>query len=75
MKCSDVERLLPDIIDGAPQGANGETRLAASRSRCASESLPGVFRSASDLKLIASEARQLAATRRTAAEGVGANCR
>src|SRR5229473_1090686 len=56
MTCSDVERVLPELIDGAPDGAlqtDFETHLKAC-SAC-SELV-------SDLKLISIEARQLAAT-------------
>jgi len=56
MTCSDVERVLPELIDGVPDGAlqtDFKTHLKAC-SAC-SELV-------SDLKLISSEARQLAAT-------------
>ena len=56
MTCSDVERVLPELIDGVPGGAlqtDFETHLKAC-SAC-SELV-------SDLKLISIEARQLAAT-------------
>ncbi len=62
MTCSDVERILPELLDGAPQGANGETRLAASDLDAHLKSCPACSDLLSDLKLIASEARQLAAT-------------
>ena len=61
MTCSDVERVLPELIDGVPDGAlqtDFETHLKAC-SAC-SELV-------SDLKLISSEARQLAATEEPAA--------
>src|SRR5260370_7551362 len=56
MTCADVQRVLPELIDGAPDGAlqtDFETHLKAC-SACSDL--------VSDLKLIASEARQLAAT-------------
>jgi len=56
MTCADVERVLPELIDGAPDGAlrtDFEIHLKAC-SACSDL--------VSDLKLIASEARQLAAT-------------
>ncbi|HYW39753.1 MAG TPA: zf-HC2 domain-containing protein [Terriglobales bacterium] len=56
MTCSDVERVLPELLDGAPEGAfptDFETHL---------KSCPACSELVSDLKLIASEARQLAAT-------------
>jgi hypothetical protein len=56
MTCADVQRVLPELIDGAPDGAlqtGFETHLKAC-SACSDL--------VSDLKLIASEARQLAAT-------------
>jgi hypothetical protein len=56
MTCSDVERVLPEFLDGAPEGAfpdDFETHV---------KSCPACSDLVSDLKLIASEARQLAAT-------------
>ena len=56
MKCSDVERVLPELLDGAPDGAfpaDFETHV---------KSCPACSDLVSDLKLISSEARQLAAT-------------
>jgi hypothetical protein len=56
MTCSDVERVLPELLDGAPDGAfqtDFETHV---------KSCPACSDLVSDLKLIASEARQLAAT-------------
>ena len=56
MKCSDVERVLPELLDGAPDGAfpaDFETHV---------KSCPACSNLVSDLKLISSEARQLAAT-------------
>jgi hypothetical protein len=55
--CSDVERILPELLDGGPEGATVETQLGASELDAHLKSCP-----VSDLKLIASEARQLAAT-------------
>lgn len=55
MTCSDVERILPEFLDGAPEGAfpqDFETHI---------QSCPACSDLVSDLKLIASEARQLAA--------------
>src|ERR1035437_7820833 len=56
MTCSDVERVLPELLDGAPDGAfptGFDTPL---------KSCPACADLVSDLKLISSEARQLAAT-------------
>ncbi len=55
MTCSDVRRALPEVLDGGANGvaAEFETHL---------ESCPDCSDLVSDLKLIASEARQLAAT-------------
>lgn len=56
MTCSDVERVLPEVLDGAPDSefqAAFETHV---------KSCPACSDLVSDLKLIASEARQLAAT-------------
>jgi len=56
MTCSDVQRVLPELLDGAPDGAfqvDFETHL---------KSCPACSELVSDLKLIASEARQLEAT-------------
>ena len=56
MTCSDVERVLPELLDGAPDGAfptGFDTHL---------KSCPACADLVSDLKLISSEARQLAAT-------------
>ncbi len=56
MTCSDVQRVLPEVLDGAPRGTLAtefETHL---------KSCPDCSDLVSDLKLIASEARQLAAT-------------
>ncbi len=60
--CSDVERLLPELLDGVPEGATVETRLAASDLDAHLKSCPACSDLLSDLKLIASEARKLAAT-------------
>jgi hypothetical protein len=63
--CSDVERFLPELLDGVPEGATftgKETRLAASDLDAHLKSCPACSDLVSDLKLIASEARQLAAT-------------
>jgi hypothetical protein len=56
MKCSDVERVLPELLDGASGGAfptDVESHV---------ESCPACSDLVADLKLIASEARQLAAS-------------
>jgi hypothetical protein len=56
MTCSDVRRVLPEILDGASEGAfptDFETHV---------KSCPACSDVVSDLKLISSEARQLAAT-------------
>lgn len=60
--CSDVERILPELLDGIPDGATVETRLAASDLDAHLKSCPACSDLVSDLKLIASEARELAAT-------------
>ncbi|MGA7080105.1 MAG: zf-HC2 domain-containing protein [Terriglobales bacterium] len=54
MKCSEVERVLPELVDGSPAGvfpADFESHL---------QSCPACSDLVSDLKLIASEARDLA---------------
>jgi hypothetical protein len=56
MTCSDVQRVLPELLDGAPDGAF-QTDFDAHVKSC-----PACSDLVSDLKLIASEARQLAAT-------------
>ena len=56
MTCSDVERILPELLDGAPDGAL-PGGLEAHVKSC-----PACSDLVSDLKLIASEARQLAAS-------------
>jgi len=56
MTCADVRRVLPEILDGGPEGvfpADFETHV---------ESCPACSDLISDLKLISSEARQLAAS-------------
>ena len=56
MTCSDVERILPEFLDGAPEGAfpdDFETHV---------KSCPACSDLVSDLKLIQSEARHLAAS-------------
>jgi hypothetical protein len=62
MTCSDVERILPELLDGSPEDATVETRLAASKLDAHLKSCPACSDLLSDLKLIANEARQLAAT-------------
>ncbi|HTR24956.1 MAG TPA: zf-HC2 domain-containing protein [Terriglobales bacterium] len=54
MKCSDVDRILPDLIDGAPIGENQDLEVQSHLRTCAECS-----DLVADLKLIASEARQL----------------
>jgi hypothetical protein len=56
MTCSDVERVLPELLDGAPDGAFQPDFVNHLKSCPACSDL------VSDLKLIASEARQLAAS-------------
>ena len=56
MTCSDVERVLPEVLDGAP---DSEFRVGVETHV---KSCPACSDLVSDLKLIASEARQLAAT-------------
>ena len=56
MTCSDVERVLPELLDDAPDSAlPGEVEAHV-------KSCPACSDLVSDLKLIASEARQLAAS-------------
>jgi hypothetical protein len=67
MKCSceDVERVLPGLVDGAPDGVlegTAATGLAASDVEAHVKSCSACSDLVSDLKLIASEARQLAAS-------------
>ncbi|MGD0790175.1 MAG: zf-HC2 domain-containing protein [Terriglobales bacterium] len=56
MTCSDVERVLPELLDGAPDG-EFQTAFETHVKSC-----PACSDLVSDLKVIASEARQLAAT-------------
>ncbi len=56
MTCSEVERVLPELLDGAPDGALPDEVEAHAKSCPACSDL------VSDLKLIASQARQLAAS-------------
>jgi hypothetical protein len=56
MTCSDVQRVLPELLDGAPDGA------VPAAFEIHVQSCPACADLVSDLKLIASEARQLAAT-------------
>jgi len=56
MTCADVQRVLPELLDGAPDGAF-QTDFDIHVKSC-----PACSDLVSDLKLIASEARQLAAT-------------
>ena len=56
MTCLEVERALPELLDGAPDGAI-QTDFEAHLKSC-----PDCSDLVSDLKLISSEARQLAAT-------------
>ncbi len=56
MTCSDVQRVLPEILDGGP-----DARLAP-EFKTHVQSCPDCSDLVSDLKLITSEARQLAAT-------------
>ena len=54
MKCSDVDRILPDIIDGAPIEGAQDCEFQSHLRTC-----PDCSELVSDLKLIASESRQL----------------
>ena len=56
MTCSELERALPELMDSAPDGA-ADTDFDAHLKSC-----PACSDLVSDLKLISSEARQLAAT-------------
>jgi hypothetical protein len=56
MTCSDVQRTLPEVLDGDPSG------VVANEFETHLKSCPECSDLLSDLKLIASEARQLAAT-------------
>jgi hypothetical protein len=56
MTCSEVERVLPEFLDGAPDGAF-QTDFEAHVKSC-----PACSDLVSELRLISSEARQLAAT-------------
>src|SRR5271154_273114 len=56
MTCSDVQRVLPDFLDGEP-GARLQPDFQAHLKSC-----PDCSDLVSDLNLISSEARQLAAT-------------
>lgn len=63
--CEDVERVLPGLVDGTPDAVlegTAETGLAASDVEAHVKSCPACADLVSDLKLIASEARQLAAS-------------
>jgi hypothetical protein len=63
--CSDVERILPELLDEGPVGAaesGAQMRFAASDLDAHLKSCPACSDLVSDLRLIASEARQLAAT-------------
>ena len=63
MKCSDVERVVPELLDGAPDGAleSGDAAFQADLETHL-KSCTACADLVSDLKLIASEARQLAAS-------------
>ena len=56
MKCSDVERVLPELLDGAPDSAL-QTEFETHVKSC-----PACSELVSDLNLIVSEARELAAS-------------
>jgi hypothetical protein len=63
MTCSDVERLLPELLDGAPDGVFPPDSAAFQAAfDIHVKSCPDCSDLVSDLKLIASEARQLEAT-------------
>ena len=55
MKCSDVDRILPDLVDGLPIEGGHDLEVQSHLSTC-----QDCAALVSDLKLIASEARQLA---------------
>jgi hypothetical protein len=57
MKCSDVDRILPDIVDGAAIDGSQGVEVQSHLKTC-----PDCLELVSDLKLIASEARDLAAS-------------
>ena len=54
MKCSDVDRILPDIIDGVTGESSQDSEFQSHLRTC-----PDCSELVSDLKLIASESRQL----------------
>lgn len=54
MKCSDVDRILPDIVEGVPIDGSQDLEVQSHLKTC-----PDCSELVSDLKLIASEARQL----------------
>ncbi len=54
MKCSDVDRILPDIIDGKRVGGSHDPEIQSHLRSC-----PDCSELVADLQLIASEARQL----------------
>jgi hypothetical protein len=62
MTCSDVWRILPEVLDGVPEGAAQSARVAASDFDAHLKSCSACSDLVSELKLIASEARELAAT-------------
>lgn len=70
MKCCDVERVLPDLLDGEPDGAfegspserTVEMRLAASDVEAHLKSCAACSELVSELKLVSSQARQLTAS-------------
>ncbi len=55
MKCADVDRILPDLVDGLPIEGGYDPEVQSHLRTC-----PDCSALVSDLKLIASEARQLA---------------
>ena len=57
MKCSDVDRILPDIVEGVPIDGSQDLEVQSHLKTCADCS-----ELVSDLKLIANEARHLAAS-------------
>jgi hypothetical protein len=65
MKCCDVERVLPELLEGEPDRRlqiAGETRPTASEIEAHLKGCPACSELVSDLKLIANQARQLAAS-------------
>ncbi len=63
MTCADVERVLPELMDGAPDGVGRSNNAAFQNAFDAHvRSCPDCSELVSDLKLIASEAQRMAAS-------------